>query len=309
MVIAGRNPAKCAVTAIEIREETRNPFIEYLVADLSSQYQVRGLADEFKARHHQLDVLVINAGALYMSRQYSADKIEMTFALNHLSYFLLTNLLLDTLVDSPSARVVNVASSAHQEARLELADIHDPHRYFGFRAYSRSKLCNLLFTYELVRRLEETEVTVNALHPGLVATSFLKNNGSFVGFLNFLLGIRGIREEAGATTTVYAASSPDMVGVTGKYLVKKTGGEFLQVQLRRVQGRRPLGTERVLDRHTGGDPLPGPCPALTTPAERLVDRHRQPSDNSCHPCVESHSRGQSFLLESHSAWQKKLMLP
>ena len=221
VVIAGRNPAKCAVTAIEIREETRNPFIEYLVADLSSQYQVRGLADEFKARHHQLDVLVINAGALYMSRQYSADKIEMTFALNHLSYFLLTNLLLDTLVDSPSARVVNVASSAHQEARLELADIHDPHRYFGFRAYSRSKLCNLLFTYELVRRLEETEVTVNALHPGLVATSFLKNNGSFVGFLNFLLGIRGIREEAGATTTVYAASSPDMVGVTGKYLVKK----------------------------------------------------------------------------------------
>ncbi|HCL26188.1 MAG TPA: short-chain dehydrogenase [Dehalococcoidia bacterium] len=221
VVIAGRNPAKCAVTAIEIREETRNPFIEYLVADLSSQYQVRGLADEFKARHHQLDVLVINAGALYMSRQYSADKIEMTFALNHLSYFLLTNLLLDTLVDSPSARVVNVASSAHQEARLELADIHDPHRYFGFRAYSRSKLCNVLFTYELVRRLQETEVTVNALHPGLVATSFLKNNGSFVGFLNFLLGIRGIREEAGATTTVYAASSPDMVGVTGKYLVKK----------------------------------------------------------------------------------------
>ncbi|MBO20091.1 MAG: short-chain dehydrogenase, partial [Chloroflexi bacterium] len=221
VVIAGRNPAKCAVTAIEIREETRNPFIEYLVADLSSQYQVCGLADEFKARHHQLDVLVNNAGALYMSRQYSADKIEMTFALNYLSYFLLTNLLMDTLVDSPSAMVVNVASSAHHEARLELADIHDPHRYFGFRAYSRSKLCNVLFTYELARRLEGTGVTANALHPGLVATSFLKNNGSFGGFLNFLLGIRGISEEAGAMTTVYAVSSPEMEGVTGKYLVKK----------------------------------------------------------------------------------------
>jgi len=221
VVIAGRNPAKCAVTAIEIREETRNPAIEYLVGDLSSQYQVRGLADEFKNRHQRLDVLVNNAGALFMGRKFSADNIEMTFALNHLSYFLLTNLLLDVLVASSPARVVNVASSAHEEARLELADIDNPHRYFGFRAYSRSKLCNVLFTYELARRLEGTGVSANALHPGLVATNFLKNNGFLGGFLNYMLGIRGISEEAGAMTSVYAASSPDLEGVTGKYLVKK----------------------------------------------------------------------------------------
>ncbi len=221
VVIAGRNPARCAVTAIDIREETRNPSVEYLVADLSSQEQVRRMAEEFKERHQRLDVLVNNAGALFMGRQFSIDGIEMTFALNHLSYFLLTNLLLDVLVASAPARVVNVASSAHQDVRVDLGDIHDPHRYFGFRAYSWSKLCNVLFTYELARRLEGTGVTANALHPGLVATNFLTNNGPFGRFLNLLLGLRGISVEAGAMTPVHAASSPEMDGVSGKYLVKK----------------------------------------------------------------------------------------
>ena len=221
VVLAGRNQAKCAATANEIREESRNAAVEYLVADLSSQEQVRRLAEEFKKRRQRLDVLVNNAGALYMSRQTSADGIEMTFALNHLSYFLLTNLLLDVLAASAPARVVNVASSSHQEARLRLGDVHDPRRYFGFQAYSRSKLCNVLFTYELDRRLEGTGVTANALHPGLVATNFLSNNGPVGRFLNFLLRIRGISIDAGAMTPVYAASSSEMEGISGKYLVKK----------------------------------------------------------------------------------------
>ncbi len=220
VVLAGRSQAKCDATASEIREESRNPAVEYLVADLSSQEQVRRLAEEFKDRRQRLDVLVNNAGALFMSRQKSADGIEMTFALNHLSNFLLTNLLLDVLAASAPARIVNVASSAHKEARLDLEDLHDPRRYFGFGAYSRSKLCNVLFTYELSRRLEGTGVTANALHPGLVATNFLNNNGPFGRFLNFLLRIRGISIDAGAMTPVYAASSPEMEGVSGKYLVK-----------------------------------------------------------------------------------------
>ena len=221
VLLAGRNQAKCAATANEIREDSRNPAVEYLVADLSSQEQVRRLAQEFKERRQRLDVLVNNAGAIYLSRQKSADGIEMTFALNHLSYFLLTNLLLDVLVASAPARVVNVASSSHRQARLRLEDVHDPRRYFGYRAYARSKLCNVLFTYELARRLEGAGVTANALHPGLVATNFLTNNGPLGRFLNFLLRIRAISIDAGAMTPVYAASSPEMEGVSGKYLVKK----------------------------------------------------------------------------------------
>ena len=221
VVIAGRDPAKCALTANDIREESGNPAVDFLVADLSSQEEVRRLANEFRERHQHLDVLVNNAGAIHMSRRKSVDGIEMTFALNHLSYFLLTNLLLDLLLASSPARVVNVASVVHQKAKIDLFDIHAPRRYSGFRAYSRSKLCNLLFTYELARRLEGTRVTANALHPGLVASNILSNNGILGRFLNMMLGIRGISVEAGALTSVYAASSPEMEGVSGKYLDKK----------------------------------------------------------------------------------------
>ena len=221
VVIVGRDQARCSVTAIDIREESGNHAVEFLVADLSSQENVRRLAKEFKERHQRLDVLVNNAGAIHISRKKSADGIEMTFALNHLAYFLLTNLLLDVLVASAPARVVNVASTTHQNARIDLFDIHAPRRYSGFRAYSRSKLCNVLFTYELARRLEGTGVTANALHPGLVATNMMSNNGLLGRFLNLLLGVRGISVEAGALTSVYAASSPEMEGVSGKYLDKK----------------------------------------------------------------------------------------
>ena len=220
VVLAGRNQGKCATTAADIREASHNPAVEYLVADLSSQEQVRRLAEEFKRRHQRLDVLVNNAGALHMTRQYSADGIEMTFALNHLSYFLLTNLLVDVLMASAPARIVNVASSSHRKARLNLDDVRDPRRYGGYRAYSHSKLGNVLFTYELARRLQGTEVTVNALHPGLVATNFLSNNGRIGRLLNYFLRIRGISIEVGGMTPVFAASSPEMEGVSGKYLAK-----------------------------------------------------------------------------------------
>ena len=220
VIIVGRNPAKSAITALDIREESGNSAVEFFVTDLSSQGQVRRLAKDFKERHQRLDVLVNNAGAFFVRFHRSVDGIEMTFALNHLSYFLLTNLLLDELMGSAPARIVNVASGAHKGARIELSSVHCPNRYLGWRAYSRSKLCNLLFTYELSRRLEGTDVTVNALHPGLVGTNILNNNGLIGRVMNSVLRARGISVEEGASTSVYAATSSEMEGVSGKYLEK-----------------------------------------------------------------------------------------
>ncbi|PKB59279.1 MAG: short-chain dehydrogenase [SAR202 cluster bacterium Casp-Chloro-G2] len=221
VVLTGRDRAKCVATTVYVQEESRNSKIGYLVADLSSQDEVRRLASEFQDSYGRLDVLINNAGAINLSRQTTVDGIEMTFAVNHLSSFLLTDLLLDVLKASSPARVVNVASSAHMKAKIDLSDIHSPKRYGGFRAYSHSKLCNVLFTYELARRLEGTGVTANTLHPGLVATNFLANNGVLGRVLNFLLGFKGIDVNDGAATQVYVASSPEMEGVSGKYLVKK----------------------------------------------------------------------------------------
>ena len=139
VIIVGRNPAKCSDTVVGIREATGNLAVEFLVADLSSQQQIWQLAMDLQKRHTRLDVLVNNAGALYFGREKSVDGIEKTFALNHLGYFMLTNLLLDVMIDSAPARIVNVASSAHKLGRLNVEDAHSPNRYFGWRAYSRSK--------------------------------------------------------------------------------------------------------------------------------------------------------------------------
>jgi NAD(P)-dependent dehydrogenase (short-subunit alcohol dehydrogenase family) len=221
VTIVGRNQAKCAATVAAIREETQNQSLDYLVADLSSQSEVRQLADMVKERHKKLDVLVNNAGAINFFRNQTVDGIESTFAVNHLAYFMLTNLLLDLLTASAPARVVNVSSDSHRQARkMNVDDLPGPNRYFGHRAYARSKLCNVLFTYELERRLEGTGLTANALHPGLVSTNIMANNGLLGKISNFVLGFRGTSVEQGAKTPIYLASSPEVEGVTGKYFVK-----------------------------------------------------------------------------------------
>ena len=220
VVVAGRNDAKCRATVDQIKGQTGNSSIEYMLADLSSQKEVHGLAEEFKRRHQRLDVLVNNAGAIMLSRQQSVDGIEMTFALNHLSYFLLTNLLLDVLVASAPARIVNVSSSSHRRTRLNFDNLQLHRRYGGYRAYAKSKLANVLFSYELARRLEGSGVTVNALHPGLVATSFLSNNGKLGKLLCFFMGLRGMSASKGALTSIYLASSPEVEGVTGRFYEK-----------------------------------------------------------------------------------------
>ena len=220
VVIVGRNSAKTEAAARQIIADTDNPAVDYLLADLSSQREVRRVAAEAMALAPHLDVLLNNAGAIFLSDRRSVDGIEMTFALNHLSYFLLTNLLLEHLRKAPRARIINVSSCAHESpGNFRMEDLPKPSGNGGYPAYKRSKLCNILFTYELARRLEGESVTVNALHPGLVRTNIARNNGLLGRVVNFFIGVRGITPDKGAETPVYLAASPEVEGVTGRYFV------------------------------------------------------------------------------------------
>ena len=220
VVIVGRNAAKTDEAVQRIIAETGNPAVDRLLADLSSQREVRRLAAEALQRLPRLDVLLNNAGAIFLSNQRSVDGLEMTFALNHIGYFLLTTLLLDRLRQSAPSRIINVSSSSHgSPGRFRLEDLPKPGGNRGYRAYGRSKLCNILFTYELARRLEGENITVNALHPGLVQTNIARNNGLLGRVVNFFIGARGMDADKGAETLVYLASSPQVEGVTGRFFV------------------------------------------------------------------------------------------
>src|SRR6266852_4405364 len=169
LVIVGRNEAKTAPTAEEVRRRSGSNRVDFLVCDFASQRQVRRLAEAFHARHGSLHILVNNAGSVFAKRTLTEDGMEATFAVNHLSYFQLSHLLLDLLVKSVPARIVNVASVAHYRGTMDFDDLMFERGYQLMRAYSRSKLANVLFTRELARRLKGSGVTVNALHPGAVA--------------------------------------------------------------------------------------------------------------------------------------------
>jgi retinol dehydrogenase 12 len=239
VIVVGRNPERGIATVSRIQRETGNSAVESMIADLSAQGQVRQLATELQRRFSRLDVLVNNAGALFARRQLSQDGVEMTFALNHLAYFLLTNLLLDPLKASTSARIVNVSSEAHRGARLDFADLQGERNYGGYRAYARSKLANILFTYELARRLEGTGIVANALHPGFVATNFGRNNRSFTaGLFRILQLVAAISPEEGAQTIIYLATSPQVNGITGEYFVKQKAVRSSQVSYDRAAAER-----------------------------------------------------------------------
>jgi NAD(P)-dependent dehydrogenase (short-subunit alcohol dehydrogenase family) len=238
LIVIARNAERGAATVSRIRQETGNSAVELMVTDLSAQTQVRQLAREIQHRFARLDVLVNNAGALFTRRQLSQDGIEMTFALNHLAYFLLTNLLLDPLKAADSARIVNVSSEAHRRARLDFSDLQGQHRYTGWRAYSRSKLANILFTYELARRLAGTGIVTNTLHPGFVATNFGRNNRSITAAFFRILQLAAISPEEGAQTIIYLARSPAVKGVTGEYFVKQHAVRSSQVSYDRIAAER-----------------------------------------------------------------------
>jgi len=216
IVMVGRNKER-TVQAVElVKSQTGNQTVSYLLADLSSLREVRRLAQEFKDKYNKLDVLLNNAGAIFLWRKVSVDGYEMTLTLNHLNYFLLTDLLLEMLKSAPSARIVNVASRAHYRGHVNFDDLQSQHGYNGMGVYSMSKLMNVLFTYELARRLDSTNVTANCLHPGFVASNFAANNGWFVRLgMSFISG--RISVEDGAKCPIFLASSPDVEGVSGKY--------------------------------------------------------------------------------------------
>ena len=222
VIVVGRDPERGAAALERIRSASGSAAVELMLADLSSQQGIRQLAQQLKNKYQRLHVLINNAGALFTKRQQSVDGIEMTFSLNHLNYFLLTNLLLDTLKASAPARIVNVSALAHQFARrVNFDDLQGQRKYSGWGAYGQSKLCNLLFTYQLARRLDGLGVTANALHPGVVATNFGMSGGGLMPLLNRLMSVAMLHPEQGAQTSLYLATSPEVEGVSGKYFVNR----------------------------------------------------------------------------------------
>ena len=204
-----------------ISELAGDVSLDLLVADLSAQRQVRALADELLDRYDRLDVLVNNAGVLMGRRSVTEDGLETTFAVNHLAHYLLTTLLLDRLVESAPARVVNVASVAHERGRLRFDDLQGERRYGAVRAYAQSKLANVVFTYELAKRLEDTGVAVNCLDPGAIRSGMGKGSGGLAPRYWRLRQPFLAPEAQGADTPVYLASSPDVADVSGGYWVDR----------------------------------------------------------------------------------------
>jgi NAD(P)-dependent dehydrogenase (short-subunit alcohol dehydrogenase family) len=216
VVVVGRDPERGERAAAEIRAQTGGR-VDLALADLSSQAEVRALAEEFKRRYDRLDVLVNNAGLVQSTRTETVDGLEATFAINHLAPFLLTNLLLDMLRQSAPSRVVTVSSEAERWGNIDFDDLQSKKNYRGFPVYGMTKLANIMFTYELAERLKGMGVAATCMHPGAVNTRFGTNNRGpmtilFRAFKPFMR-----TPEQGADTVIWLASSPDVEGVSGRY--------------------------------------------------------------------------------------------
>ena len=220
--ITGRDLARAEQAAADIRAASGNPAVDVFAADMSSQAEVRRLAAAVLDAYPRLDVLVNNVGGFWAHRQPTADGLERTFALNHLAPFLLTNLLLDRLKASAPARVVTVSSGEQARGRVEFDDLQGARDYSAQRAYSQSKLANVMFTNELARRLEGTGVTANSLHPGVVRTNFgAEDQAGFFAVMGGVVRPFLKTPAQGAHTTIYLASSPDVAGVSGKFFANR----------------------------------------------------------------------------------------
>ncbi|PJA97424.1 MAG: short-chain dehydrogenase [Ignavibacteriales bacterium CG_4_9_14_3_um_filter_34_10] len=210
VIIHGRDKKKCLSTIKWIKSKVKDAQLDFVTADLSSLDDIRKMAAEISTKFSKLDVLINNAGVYKHERELSQHGFEMTFAINHLAHFLLTNLLLPLLKNSDSARIINVSSIAHTRASMDFSNLNSENYFDGYYTYSLSKLANVLFTYELAERLSGNKITVNALHPGVISTKLLQS-----GF-----NIAGSSLKEGAATSVYLATSAEVEGVTGKYFIK-----------------------------------------------------------------------------------------
>jgi len=222
VILVCRDSGKGKAARVEIIGKSGNESVELMIADLSSLNQVRVVASEFRSTHSGLDVLVNNAGSNFARYEETSDGLERTMALNYFSPFLLSNLLLPSLRVAAPSRVVNVASVAHFGAKLDLEDLNGRNStgFFGLRAYSRSKLALVLFTYEFAKRLQGSGVTVNCVHPGAVRTNIWKHVG-IVTPLAWLPSLFMGSPKKGAETILYLATSPEVETVTGKYFVDR----------------------------------------------------------------------------------------
>jgi NAD(P)-dependent dehydrogenase (short-subunit alcohol dehydrogenase family) len=220
--ITGRDRARAELAAAEITAKSGNPAVDVFVADLSSQGEVRELAGEVLAAYPRLDVLLNNVGGFWAHRHMTADGLEHTFALNHLAPFLLTGLLLQRLRASAPARIVTVSSGAQSLGKIDFDDLMGERKFSGQRAYNQSKLANVMFTYELAKRLEGTGVTATVLHPGVTSTAFGAEDVAR-GFGPVIAVMRRFMQspERGADTAVFLASSPEVEGVTGRYFADR----------------------------------------------------------------------------------------
>lgn len=220
LILVGRNPAKTERVAKEIQTQTGNNAVHPLVADFVDLDQVRQLAAQVKQKFPPLDILINNAGTVFLQRTRTKYGVEKTFLVNHLAHFLLTNILLNHLHEH--ARIINVSSGSHLSGELDLTDLSMDKDYFVLGAYARSKLANVLFTYELARRLDGRKITVNALHPGRVGTDIFKANLPIFGpLLKWIVARVSLTPEQGADNTIFLATSAEVEGVTGKYFVKR----------------------------------------------------------------------------------------
>jgi retinol dehydrogenase 14 len=238
VVIVGRNQERGEAAVEEIKAQSHNESVELMLADLSVQAEVRGLAEEFQERHDRIDVLANNAGLVQSKRTETLDGIETTLATNHLAPFLLTNLLIERLEQSAPSRVITVSSEAQSWGTMDFEDMQSRRKYRGFPIYGMTKLANIMFTYELAERLNGTGVAVNCLHPGSVGTNFGQNNKGIMAlfFRTFKPFMRS--PEQGADTLVWLASSPEVDGVSGKYFSDRKEIEAKKVAYDRVARRR-----------------------------------------------------------------------
>jgi NAD(P)-dependent dehydrogenase (short-subunit alcohol dehydrogenase family) len=222
IVLIARDRGRTEATLAKLRAANPAALHAAHYADLSVIADMKRVAAEVAGAEPRIDVLINNAGAVFLSRQVSADGLEMTFATNHMAYFVVTNVLLDTLKATPGARVVSTASDAHKSGRLDFDDLQLEKGYGVARAYGTSKLCNILFTRELAKRLDGTGVTANCLHPGFVGTRFGLNNAKsgFMKLVQRTIMLFGLSPEDGAKTIIHLASSPDVATISGQYFYK-----------------------------------------------------------------------------------------
>jgi NAD(P)-dependent dehydrogenase (short-subunit alcohol dehydrogenase family) len=221
IVLIARDEARAAKTMAQLRAAGPHAKHSLHLADLSSMAQTRRVGEQITAVEPRIDVLVNNAGAVFGHRKLTSEGLEMTFATDHMAYFVLTEALLLRLKATPGARIVSTSSSAHASGKLDFEDLQSEKTYSAFRAYATSKLCNVLFNRELARRLAGTGVTANCLHPGFVASRFGSQAGGWIQFISPVGKLFAVTPKQGADTIIYLATSPQVARMTGLYFYKR----------------------------------------------------------------------------------------